>query len=76
MPDYSLVFTDHEAGEAPPAVHFAGSDAGEALILAQRHHGPAELWADGRHICTLRRSGKEGRFWIISNSEPPRRTGV
>lgn len=69
MPSYRLVFTD-KAGEPPQSINFVGRDAGEALILAQRHQGPVELWTEGRRLCTLRRSGQEGRFWIISGDGP------
>lgn len=66
MPSYRLVFTSEPAEEIGSSVCFTADNASEALILAQRHDSPAELWQDDRHLCTLSRSGNEGEFWIIS----------
>lgn len=76
MPNYRLVFAKPGRAKAAASVDFTARDAGEALILAQRHEGPAELWEGEAHLCTLQRSGKSGQFWIISGNEaPPAREG-
>lgn len=36
----------------------------EALVVAQRYSGTAELWHDNRMLCTLRQTPKG--VWIIS----------
>ena len=66
MPNYRLVFTSEPAESAGRAIAFIADSPTEALVLAQRHDSPAELWQDDRHLCTLSRSGNEGEFWIIS----------
>jgi hypothetical protein len=72
MPRYRLIFTEPQ--DSPPEpISFVGRDAGEALLLAQRHKGPVELWQDNKRLCTLRQSGdkgEKGQFWIISGAEP------
>jgi hypothetical protein len=39
-------------------VEFAAWDAATALLIAQREasHRPAELWCDGRRLCTILRT--------------------
>ena len=66
MPNYRLIFTDEPEGSAGQSVAFTATDASEALLLAQRHASPAELWMEDKHLCTLSRSGGNGEFWIIS----------
>lgn len=69
MPNYRLVFK-HAPKESPiKSVNFHGKDPGEALLIAQRHQCPVELWSDNQHLCTLSRSGVEGQVWIISKGE-------
>lgn len=66
MPTYRLVFP-HEPETSPGhSVAFTAADASEALLLAQRHDSPAQLWIGERQLCTLSRSGANEAFWIIS----------
>lgn len=65
MPNYRLVLPPRGKQEAQ-SIRFHGADAAEALLIAQRHEGPAQLWEDGRHVCTLHKSGNNGEVWIIS----------
>jgi hypothetical protein len=69
VPNYRLVLTD--AGLARPArsIDFEAHDPSYAFILAQAHDGPAELWRDDKHVCTLRHTGTNGDIWIISGNE-------
>lgn len=66
MPDYRLVFTAEPKSSIRRAVSFTASDAGEALLLAQRRASPAQLWIGDKRLCTISRSGSNGEFWIIS----------
>ena len=66
MPNYRLVFTKKPQSSPGYSVDFTANDAAEALILAQRHESPAQLWVGERQLCTLSRSGANGAFWIIS----------
>lgn len=69
VPRYRLVFMQSAGQAAIRSVSFSGQDPGEALILAQRHKGPAELWSDDRHICTIRHAGNGGGMWIITGND-------
>jgi hypothetical protein len=60
--NYRLLFRSSDDRSAP-AICFEGSDPGQALLLAQRHECPAELWGDGKYLCTLRRA--PSGFWTI-----------
>lgn len=71
MPDYQLVFKNSAKDSPIKSVRFRGKDAGEALIIAQRHQCPAELWSDNQHICTLSRGGNDGQVWVISRGAEP-----
>lgn len=66
MPNYRLVFKNSSKESPIRSVNFHGKDPGEALLIAQRHKCPVELWSDDRHLCTLSRSGGEGQVWVIS----------
>lgn len=66
MPDFQLVFKNSRKESPIKSVSFRGKDAGEALIIAQRHKCPVELWSEDQHICTLSRAGNEGQVWVIS----------
>lgn len=65
MPNYRLVFAPRGEQEER-SIFFHGADAAEALLIAQRHDGPAQLWEEDRHVCTLHKSGNNGEVWIIS----------
>lgn len=69
MPNYRLVFKSSPKESPIKSVSFRGKDPGEALLIAQRHKCPVELWSEGEHICTLDRAGNEGQVWIISKGE-------
>jgi hypothetical protein len=71
MPHYRLVIAPHEGRDAK-SIFFQGEDAAEALLIAQRHESPAQLWEDDRHVCTLHRSGNDGEVWIISQEREQR----
>jgi hypothetical protein len=65
MPNYKLVFS--ERSNAPVrSIAFSGTDAAEVFLLAQRYEGPAELWVEEQHVCTLARSGNSGEVWVLS----------
>lgn len=70
MPDYRLVFKNSPKDSPIKSVNFRGKDPGEALLIAQRHKCPVELWSDDQHLCTLSRTG-EGQVWIISKGGAP-----
>lgn len=65
MPNYRLVIGARE-GQEEESIFFRGDDAAEALLIAQKHQSPAQLWDGDRHVCTLHRSGNDGEVWIIS----------
>jgi hypothetical protein len=48
-------------------VEFAAWDAATALLIAQKEasHRPAELWCDGRRLCTIMRT--DYGIWEISS---------
>lgn len=75
MPNYRLVFTNSSEQTPIRSVSFAAKDAGEAFLLAQRHNGPAQLWVDDKHLCTLSRTGAKGEIWVISGSEAASESG-
>ena len=71
---YRLKFRDE--GERPAKdIEFQASDAHEALIIAHQEarRRPAELWRDGRKLCTIRRreGSSDGSFWEIGSANPP-----
>lgn len=62
MTKYSLRYkNDHAITEVE---NFNGDNAARAILLAQHHSEPAELWEDGRYVTTLRRSTGHG-FWEL-----------
>lgn len=69
MPNYRLVFRGSPNESPIKSVSFRGKDPGEALLIAQRHACPVELWSEDHHICTLNRAGDEGQVWVISKGE-------
>lgn len=71
MPSYRLIFAARGDQEAQ-TIEFDGEDPAEALLIAQRHERPAQLWQADRHICTLHRSGTDGEVWIISPEKAAR----
>ena len=74
MPNYRLVFAERLTDTPIRSISFTSTDAREALLLAQHHKGPAELWEEDQHLCTLVRMGSCGEIWVISGkratSEP------
>lgn len=62
---YRLVFLGDGSGIGNH-VEFQAADAAKALIVAQHEatRRSAELWCDGRKLCTIERRG-EG-FWRIA----------
>ena len=66
MPNYRLVFAERLADTPIRSISFTSKDAREALLLAQHHDGPAELWEENQHLCTLIRTGSAGEIWVIS----------
>ena len=69
VPDYRLVFRGSPKDSPIKSVSFHGKDPGEALLIAQQHKCPVELWSEDHHICTLSRAGNEGQVWVISKGE-------
>lgn len=65
MPDYRLIFTDEPDDSPGKSIFFTADNAAAALLHAQRHESPAQLWADGKRLCTLSRPA-EGAFWVVS----------
>lgn len=68
MPHYRLIFAARE-GQETRSVFFEGEDAAKAFLIAQHHKGPAQLWEEDRHVCTLHRSGNNGEVWVISQEQ-------
>ena len=73
MPNYRLVFTNPSERKPIRSINFSARDPGQALLLAQRHNSPAELWVEDKHLCTLRRTGAKGEIWVISGGQSDRR---
>lgn len=74
MADYRLVFRDSSTANAVRSISFSGENPSDALAIAQRYEGPAELWSNDGFICTLRHSGHESPLWTISGDTiAPRR---
>ena len=66
MAHYSLIY--RRDGTLPDKrIEFHGEDPGRALQLVHKEacDGPAELWRDGKMICTIRRVGDRPDYWMI-----------
>src|SRR5262245_61027551 len=66
MPNYRLVFAERLTGTPIRSFAFTAKDARDAFLLAQDHDGPAELWSEKKHLCTLLRTGSCGEIWVLS----------
>jgi hypothetical protein len=65
MPDYRLLVRLHP--DSPmKSVSVSLNDRSEALLVAQRYDGIAELWEGDKSVCTINRAA-DGDFWIINN---------
>jgi hypothetical protein len=64
---YCLKFRDDGRG-FDKLIEFEAQDPSGALSVAGREnmYRSAELWQDGRRICTLQRIGPDGSFWQIA----------
>lgn len=64
MTTYALHFVDDEHGLAK-RIEFNAASPGEALVVAKHEaaNRRAELWHEGRKLCTLRRFSEE--FWQL-----------
>ena len=67
MPNFRVVLVRGENETPIRAVNVTARDAADALLIAQRHQGLAELWKDDEYVCTLRRGGANSEVWIISS---------
>jgi hypothetical protein len=65
---YRLKFMDDSRGLAKD-IEFEASDAAHALIIAHKEasNRSAELWRDGKKVCTIRRIGED--IWEIGGVE-------
>lgn len=74
MPSYSLRFSNDGGGE-PLCYDFDAEDAGLALAIAQKEAAEraAQLWSEGRMLCTIRRRGENPSIWLIGpgSDHPP-----
>ena len=68
---YRLKFPD-EDGRPAKDIEFHASDSSEALAIAQREARSrfAEMWCDGRKLCTIRRNA--AGYWEVSAQEAAR----
>ncbi len=66
MAQYSLTYGDDGIGQ-PKQIDFLADDPSRALHLAHREANgrPAELWRDGRPLCTIKRVGTAPDYWMI-----------
>jgi hypothetical protein len=66
MARFSLVYPANSL-EDVKRIDFLGEDPGRALFLAHREASgrPAELWKDGRRVCTIKRVGAAPDYWMI-----------
>ena len=66
MAHYSLIY--RRAGVAPDKrIEFHGEDPSRALQIVHQEAGDcaAELWKDGKMVCTIRRVGDRPDYWMI-----------
>ena len=65
MAHYSLVYRQDDRGPEK-RIEFHSEDPGRALQIAhQEVCDRAELWKDGRPVCTIRRVGDRPDYWMI-----------
>jgi hypothetical protein len=66
MPHYSLIFRGNDS-EPRKRIEFHGEDPSRALLLAHRERDEraAELWSDGKPVCTIRKVGARPDYWMI-----------
>ena len=66
MPRFLLKFLDSPPGETN-SLEFSAGDAGIALQVANedRNCRSAELWSNGRPLCTIRRPDAQAELWQI-----------
>lgn len=65
MPCYHVIFKE-PTSRGPHALSFTAADAGQALAIAQRQSGQAEIWCEEEFLCSIEQSGTEHGFWMIS----------
>lgn len=66
MHHYRLVFdakAESEAGE----ISFQADCADRAFGIVRRHARSADLWVDGRHLCTMWHGGEDD-YWVITSA--------
>ncbi len=70
MAHYTLLYREDGTSQ-PKQFDFLGDDPAHALHLAHREAGgrPAELWRDGRKLCTIRRVGTAPDYWMIGPAQ-------
>jgi len=67
MAIYRLKFAEDGIG-CEKAVEFHAEDASAALLISQNEspNRTAELWCDGKLLCTIRRDGGLADFWHVN----------
>lgn len=66
MPNYCLIYSDDGIGPRK-LIEFSADEPSRALILAhlEASERSAELWRDGRKLCTIKRVGEQPDYWMI-----------
>jgi hypothetical protein len=66
MAHYVLNYQDDGIG-TDKQIEFRGEDPSRALLFAHEETGgrQAELWRDGKRLCTIRRVGGSPDYWMI-----------
>jgi hypothetical protein len=66
MAHYLLIYRADGIG-ADKQIEFHSEDPSRALLFAHRETGErqAELWRDGKRLCTIRRVGEGPDYWMI-----------
>jgi hypothetical protein len=66
MAHYSLIYRQDGIG-SDKRIEFHGEDPCRALQIAHQEacDRPAELWKDGKLVCTIRRVGEAPDYWMI-----------
>jgi hypothetical protein len=69
MQDYELLIWTSADG-APETIKFSAAGVADVLTLAHRYRSayPAELWQDGKKICSLTYSDAHGFWTIVPNA--------